>query len=136
MSQGGLINISPPSLDRSTSLAFLYSAAGSVTTDPNAQENTTHFIVVPLFNWMRPDQLNMDISTARCSSVAASVLSVSLAAPSGGEPGAPTNGQPYVVVVYTWASNTTPAEVGIDLQLYFTDPWKLPTLNGMSLPAM
>jgi len=85
---------------------------------------------------MRPDRFNTAISTAICYSVGSNLLSLSLGAPLGGEVGAPTDGQPYVVLIYDWLADSTPGDAVVNLNLYFTDPWVLPTLNILQLGAM
>ena len=114
---------------------FLYQAVGSVTVH-SADINTGIRVAIPLLNWMRPDRFNTAISTAICYSVGSNLLSLSLGAPLGGEVGAPTDGQPYVVLIYDWLADSTPGDAVVNLNLYFTDPWVLPTLNILQLGAM
>jgi len=93
-------------------------------------------MAIPLFDWMRPDQFNASVSTASCNTIAQNLLNLYFQMPVGGEVGAPTNGQPYIVLSYIWQAGSSPAVAPVDLLLWFTDPWQLPQVNGLNLGAM
>jgi len=114
---------------------FLYEAYGRITIHSGDIGNAVQ-LPIPLYSWMHPNQLNTAISTAQCSSVSTDLLSLGFSTPTGSEPGKPTGGQPYVVLYYVWQPGSTPGDTFVDLNLWFTDPWVLPTLNTMILDAM